>query len=113
MNDTIKQILEYAPAITWPVACVIGVYFTRDLWSALASRIRTHTDNAKITSLEQFRHTAETNHFTDLDHLLESEKTHSRAHAELWNAVEGIRKEQTQQGKDIAYIKGKIGNGTH
>lgn len=103
MPSETQELLQYAQYITWPVAIVAAAYILKPIWASLAGMIKQKTDNTAIQHLQEFQHTAETNHFTDLDHLIEQDKRHTAE-------IEDIRRILSKHGNDIAYIRGRLEN---
>jgi hypothetical protein len=98
MEDFILTIL---PKLGWSgTVAFLGYLLYRTLPYLTRNGNGPHIDK-KIKKFEKFKTHAETNHWNDIEKL-------KAGQTELWKAVDGIRKEQTQQGKDIAYIKGKL-----
>lgn len=85
--------------LSWPGAVALVAYL---LYKALPYFV--DLKDSRVNDLVTFKNTAENNHFTDLDRLLKSDE-------EQWKVINGMRDDLIQQGRDIAYIKGKIGNG--
>ena len=95
----IQQLINLIPRLTIPAAVVLCFYFLYKggILDALTSWLKRQPNNNRIDNLENFKETVETNHFHDLDEL-----------KERMNKVEN---RIDKLSEDIAYIKGKIGNG--
>ena len=94
-----QQIIDLIPQMTIPVAFVISMFFLykAGLLEALTSWITRQPNNSRIDKLEAFRSNAETNHFCDLESL------------KGWRIATDER--MNKLAEEVAYIKGKIGNG--
>lgn len=103
MEDLIFKALGTL-SIPGVIGLVAYLCYKAGLFNALASYVRKDTQDERLDGLFEFKNTAENNHFTDLDSLLEWRKI-----TEAWRLKTDERLNQIAE--DVAYLRGKVGNG--
>ena len=97
--EQLKWLLDYAGYITWPVTTIVVFWLcaTSGILGGVSALMRGITDNMRIKDLETFRETAENNHWHDIEDLKDRM-------AKVEDKVDRI-------AEDVAYLRGKAGNG--
>jgi len=108
------QIIQLVKDISWPGAVAVVALAMRPFIPIFLSKFNTKNGENKsgatvakqVAELQQFKVKAETNHFTDLERLLNDNE-------KIWTTISDLQKEVSRNSQDIAYIRGKIGNGNN
>lgn len=105
-NITIQQIIDLTTRLSIPgvVGLVAVLLWKGGIIDALSTWIRKSPESAIAREFRDFKATAEGNHYTDLESLVEW-----RRQLDVWKA--SVDHRLTQMGEDVAYLRGKMGNG--
>lgn len=97
----LKDLLEYANYITWPVAGILMIYFLRPMWLALASWIQKNPESQIKKDFYAFKEMAEENHYHDIENLKQGQK-------DIWKTITNLEVRVNKIAEDIAFIRGKL-----
>lgn len=105
MEEEIIKYVEFLAKLTVPgvIGMVFVLIYKAGILHAVASYFK-KSDSTIAKDFYAFKELAEGNHYTDLDSLLEWRKI-----TEQWRSDTDKRLNQIAQ--DVAYLRGKIGNG--
>lgn len=91
----------------WVFYKLYPMYLNRSKGNGSSSTSGAYKDS-RIDELMEFKELQEGNHNTDLARLLEKDKQSDEIHRQMWEVINGLRRDVQQQGQDLAFIKGKL-----
>ena len=105
-NIDLQQIMDMLARLSIPgvVGLIVIALWKGGILESLATWIRKSPESGVAREFQEFKTVAETNHYTDLKSLLDDRER-------IWEAIDELRRNDTQNTKNIAYIMGRLKNG--